>query len=93
MPLASPSCCLPYPAFRHGLRELSHLLTLSLTSPRELPGMSRCGPNLKQSLAAISKADRTLREHKAAAEQERLLMQAQSKSRKIGEAEKVGVRA
>lgn len=51
--------------------------------------MVKCGPNLKQALGAISKADRALRESKAAAEQERLLQQAASKSKKIGEEQKV----
>jgi hypothetical protein len=51
--------------------------------------MSRTGFNLKGALAAISRADRSLREQKAAAEQEKLLQQAASKSKKLGEEQKV----
>ncbi|GAX81850.1 hypothetical protein CEUSTIGMA_g9278.t1 [Chlamydomonas eustigma] len=73
------------------LKAMSRVSAQRNDPSRDLPGMSRTGFNLKGALAAISRADRSLREQKAAAEQEKLLQQAASKSKKLGEEQKAQI--
>ncbi|KAG1677134.1 hypothetical protein FOA52_000940 [Chlamydomonas sp. UWO 241] len=55
---------------------------------RDFPGMMRSGPNLRQALGVVARSDKAVRDKKAAEEQEQLLQQALSKSKKIGDEQK-----
>eukprot|EP00798_Chlamydomonas_sp_ICE-L_P029084 gene29084-32295_t len=65
-----------------------HLVGLLQSMAREIEGMVRDGPNIRQRLAAIARGDKSERERRHGLEQERLLKQAESRSRKINEEKK-----